>query len=708
MLSKFLLTREKSLDVYIDNLLNEQSAKLQNKKTKNPQSILIASVITLIGKDFIKNLCLSTTLLVYTYHNSDNDKNYASLPVSIKVAKKMFSFYINKLKDERFKETKSNITYRTWFNIWESENIKLSECVNDNFYSLMGCKIIDILTHSDVLDMVLKKTDNKEHPFHALEIRDKAPLSTEKRQKIFNMPTKLPMICPPKDYGVDKLGGYLLNDENFAEDLLVEKKAYAMTSKLDGDSIYNMINSASKIPFKINQPLLDYLNDQGIEQNLLINPDIPHKYADLEKRTKYQQSVYVSYNSKVILQESILDIAEFYRKFSRIYFPLKLDQRGRIYCSPSYLNYQSNVLSKALLIFAEPGIINKNNLDSIVYIKCYGANSFGTGGLSKQSVSSKLNWVDKNLNNIIDYKNGKLVSKAKDKLLFLSFCMEFKRYHEFLEDENQMEFYTYLPIQLDATCNGFQHMALLSNEDTLFKELNLVSSNDNKPRANIDTKPNDFYDFLLHKLLNFFSSKIDNNELIDNSKGKHRGKGSYERLHNFLWERAHVKKSIMTIPYNSSSKSMKRYIAESLVKVDCNDEETNWYSVSENNSKRINDSDFFLLIRCLKFIITNDFAKIKKLSKYLNNVAYIFNVLGLPITWTLPTGLTVRQSYLETKSTSITPFMYSKVKLNLKVTIKDKYDKNKQIRALMPNLIHSLDGSSLSLLYEKFLYTFSK
>jgi DNA-directed RNA polymerase len=67
----------------------------------------------------------------------------------------------------------------------------------------------------------------------------------------------------------------------------------------------------------------------------------------------------------------------------------------------------------------------------------------------------------------------------------------------------------------------------------------------------------------------------------------------------------------------------------------------------------------------------------------------------------------IKQSYLETKSTTITPFMYSKAKLNLKVTIKKKFDKNKQIRSLMPNLIHSLDASSLSLLYEKFNYSYN-
>lgn len=38
-------------------------------------------------------------------------------------------------------------------------------------------------------------------------------------------------------------------------------------------------------------------------------------------------------------------------------------------------------------------------------MKAYGANCFG-GAISKASIKAKLEWVDKNLSNILDYDNG--------------------------------------------------------------------------------------------------------------------------------------------------------------------------------------------------------------------------------------------------------------------------------------------------------------
>lgn len=149
-----------------------------------------------------------------------------------------------------------------------------------------------------------------------------------------------------------------------------------------------MVNNISSTPFKINQDLLDYICNEGLKHNLLIDPYAKHKFSDLEKLSKYQKGVLASHNSKVVLQESILGIAEFYRKFSKIYFPLRIDQRGRIYCS-NYFNYQSNELSKALILFADAGVVHRNKMDSNIYMKAYAANCFG-GLVSKASIKVKI------------------------------------------------------------------------------------------------------------------------------------------------------------------------------------------------------------------------------------------------------------------------------------------------------------------------------
>ena len=647
-----------------------------------------------MDKTFFLNLCLVHFLLVYTYQNSDNDKNYNLLGVSINIGNKILNKYFNVLRQEYIEKSSNEISYLEWVEKWKLENTEYNDILDDSLRSALGCKVIDILCYSEMLKKVLTVISAKQKQY-VLEIVESKILVNNKRN-IINLPTKLPMIVPPKPYSKNVLGGYLLNNEKFSEPLFIEKKGYGINSELsDNNKIYDMINQINSTPFKINTVLLDYIMNNWERHNLLFDPKVKHKFEDIEKRTKYQNGVYNSHISKIILQETILGIAQFFSNFNEIYFPVRLDQRGRLYCSPNFMNYQANELSKALLIFSKPGIIKKDDMDGITYLKAYGANCYGNK-ISKSSTEAKLEWVNQNIDNILNYDNGVLLNKSKDKLLFLAFCIEYKRFYDFYTDENLMEFETYLPIQLDATCNGFQHMALLSNEDTLFKELNLVS--------NKSDKPNDFYNFLVHKLKDLFDKKILEGEFIDNKTN-----GSYERLSKFIWDRSYIKKAIMTIPYNSSVRSMRKYISDSLVKIDHDEDNSTWYSDSEKNTKIIiNNKDIALLTLCLMNIIQNDFEKIKKLSKYLKNVATLLTILELPISWTLPTGLIIKQSYLETKSTTIPPFTYSKIKLNLRLSIKDKYDKNKQVRALMPNLIHSLDGSSLSLLFNQFSNLYNK
>jgi DNA-directed RNA polymerase len=299
-------------------------------------------------------------------------------------------------------------------------------------------------------------------------------------------------------------------------------------------------------PFRVNKDLLDYLVQFNYKHKLLLDLHENHKYANI-KRNRTQDKEYQAFLSMKILQQNILNIAQTYRNVPKIYFPVKLDNRGRIYTTPSYFNYQGSELAKALISFAKPGIITRNNSEAIEYFKAYGANCFGNG-LNRKSYSKKIEWIDSNQEDIINYNNGKLVDLAEEKFLFLAFCLEFKRFNVFLSQDSIHNFKTYLPIQLDATCNGFQHLAMLSNEMLLYEKLNLAGSSKNKD-------PEDLYKYVMDQLIIYFEKR-------KNDQAEY---GSYKRLSKINWSRSHIKKPLMVKPYNARHPTMVEYVKDTLI-----------------------------------------------------------------------------------------------------------------------------------------------
>lgn len=106
--------------------------------------------------------------------------------------------------------------------------------------------------------------------------------------------------------------------------------------------------------------------------------------------------------------------------------------------------------------------------------------------------------------------------------------------------------------------------------------------------------------------MNLFREKIDSG-VTEDPKG-----GSYERLKNLIWDSSHLKKSIMTIPYNASHRKKRDALRDKLVisertRDKDEDKDITLYKDEVGNKTEMNNKDITLLITCLDRIIKNDF-----------------------------------------------------------------------------------------------------
>lgn len=84
--------------------------------------------------------------------------------------------------------------------------------------------------------------------------------------------------------------------------------------------------------------------------------------------------------------------------------------------------------------------------------------------------------------------------------MFIAFCFEYLKYNNSLLN-NDTYYISHFPIQLDATCNGYQHLSLLTGDEPLAGHLNLISGDNN-------SIPADFYTFVALKLNDYLNKKL--------------------------------------------------------------------------------------------------------------------------------------------------------------------------------------------------------
>lgn len=249
------------------------------------------------------------------------------------------------------------------------------------------------------------------------------------------------------------------------------------------------------------QEILEVVDEHGVIWDYNIhheNLDLPKKlwHTDgtkfLGKRDPKLQrmlSKFFEY-TQVIKKAQLIGNKTFYQEVS-------CDYRGRVYYAESFLEFQGSDLARSLFLFA-----NKKRVDergyywlSVHAASCYNK-SFNIEELSSQGFSTdyvaylkeegldtisvdkmtlddRVLWVKKNLEFIINIARRKWIDlNAEKPYSFLAACIEIAGYHK--AKLLRQEYFSGLPIPIDGSNNGWQHLAAMSKDKQAGSLVSLV------------------------------------------------------------------------------------------------------------------------------------------------------------------------------------------------------------------------------------------
>ena len=640
----FLRNSIEELDKLIDNYRINIQNIVNKDKTYKVESCLILN----LTNDTIISHLLGRFLRIISNHNLCNKNTKCTELAKDLASSLVFDFYNLKFKHRSNKSDTLSYFISTNY-------LEFQENISDIILIQIGLKLLNLLEEVGLIK-------SKEYVLSV----DKKYLLYLADEKIFenigkyitklSISYKIPMIVQPKPYGRDLvtgreiLGGYLLNDMEYVNSLIIKNSELKEQSYIkDENIIYDAINKLSRVGYTINIDVLEFILEKGLEYDLFLDPNQRHPYEIKKEKNKklslLEEKILESYLSRKQLELNIIGLALIFKNVYEFFIPVRMDNRGRIYCMADYLNYQGIELAKSLLLFSKGEKVYKYNKEAIDYLKIFGANCFGNG-VNKKSYEDRVEWVNNHENDIINFRNGELIKKADSKLLFIAFCFEYNNYINSLSS-NETFYITHFPIQLDATCNGYQHLSLLTGDDPLAGQLNLISGDKN-------TIPKDFYSFVGIKINDYLKQKLSdaknkvlkfNNNLQSAENEEYqeiiKNIGSYERLLTLSKNRSLVKLPIMVKPYNATFITLVRYLEEGFEKIVLkedsnlrkifNEKEKIVYKEKATENVYLTKEDLNNFIRVMEMTIYNEFPKLLEFNNYLEQIAKICSTLNITI-----------------------------------------------------------------------------
>ena len=380
----------------------------------------------------------------------------------------------------------------------------------------------------------------------------------------------------------------------------------------------------------------------------------------------------------------MLELARTFTKAPAIYFPHNLDFRGRVYPIPSLLQPQGDDLAKGLLVFAQGKPLGERGA---YWLAIHGANCLdvtdGRTGtkLSKLSIDERVRWIEEHSERIErvaqDPFSDPWWTEADAPIQFLAFCFEWGGYAALRREGRGHEYVCALPVAMDGTCNGIQHLSAMLQDADGGRSVNLTA----------EKRPQDFYQDLANGVLDRLRAAAPGNELARLWLGR-----------DGLVNRKLAKGPGMTFSYGAKQFGFAGRLEEELEARDDAPALEEHFSRAKPDGAREP-----LLTEACQYLAGEFYEVLKDQAKaavgvmeWLSAVARHIAKSGKHLTWVVPhTGFKVAQTYWETSERQIETKVAGKRYKPATGEDSDKVDASKHASAVAANVVHSLDAAAL-------------
>lgn len=521
-------------------------------------------------------------------------------------------------------------------------------------------------------------------PMFVLEVAEPIldMLDTEAGRRELHRIDRWPMLHSPKPWTDTKSGGYwtaaarrrlpgVKGQSRDYYDLVDTSKDFSL--------IWEALNAVQETPWRVNGQVLEVImeaEEQGVK--------LPHQYdyrgvtvppraaddASAEDKRASRNARREAFEtrktlrSKFLRSQMTLSMAERFVEHPAIYFPHNYDFRGRMYPIPTGLSPQSDDLGKALLEFAEPRRLGPAG---VAWLAIHGANVWG---LDKESFEDRELWAHVNTPWILEVAQNPLknlkwtqADGGDSAYQFLAWAFEWALAVQYGED-----FESTLPVHLDGTCNGIQHLSAIARDPQTARAVNMVPAD----------RPQDIYRMVADLTTQYLENLKDD---LD---------GWRDWWLEFGLDRKIAKRSVMTLPYGSTRYSATTFIEDAIkarIKAHERDGKVVEVDVREA-SKR--------LVGVLWDAIKDTVPGARETMQWLQAAARVASKAGIPMEWETPDGFFSRMHNRKRGIVRVESLVAGKLlKLQMRKPIKDTVDVQAQVNGMAPNFVHSLDGAAL-------------